>query len=83
MGLSLEHILRRLIEIGKIGGGARCTILDSDLVDQDQLFEFQEKFTALMVNVANAIPGPNNPIVKMLGENWPHIFKTERVKVGG
>ena len=66
-----KQILKELISVLKpdvshSGGG----ILTSDLVQQDGLYTFQEGMSALLVRLANTVPG--GP--ELLAKEFPGVF---------
>ena len=69
--LTKLEILDRLIAIGKVGGGARSTMICSDLIDQEQLYDVQEKLQNLMEDVALDVPGGDLILVK----EFPYVWK--------
>lgn len=71
--MTKKQILDRLIAIGKTGSGSSPFIV-GDLVHQDDLFDIQEKFTALISELANDIGDAGiDKVVKA----FPYLFSAE------
>ncbi len=69
--LTMDDVLARLVAIANVGGGARSKMITSDLIDQDQLGELQEKLQSLMEDVAAQAPGGGQSLAKA----FPYIWK--------
>lgn len=72
-----REILLRLTKIAGIGGGARSPMICSDLINQDQLYDVQEKLQDLMRDIANDPEVPDGPA--LLSKAFPYIFKLKKV----
>lgn len=68
--VTLQAVFSHLVDIGKIKAGSRATLLDGDLIYQDQLFEVQEKLGKLLVDMANVLPNGG----QVLQKTWPQLF---------
>jgi hypothetical protein len=69
--LTMNDVLARLIAIANVGGGARSKMITSDLIDQEQLCDVQEKLQGLMTDVANQVPGGGLKLTK----DFPYVWK--------
>ena len=71
--MTKQQILDRLIQIGKTGSGRGPWVV-ADLVHQEDLFEIQEAFNALVADLATDIGGAGiDKIVKA----FPFLFSEE------
>lgn len=71
--MTKKQILKRLVAIGKIGSGSSPFIV-GDLVHQEDLFDIQEKFSALLADLATDI---GNSGIDEITTAFPYVFSTE------
>jgi hypothetical protein len=76
---TVRYVHESLVKIAKIGGGSRSSMICSDLIDQEQLYELQEKLQALMEEVALHTTGGQAELMK----EFPFIWKPAKAKAGG
>ena len=70
--MTKNQILKKLIAIAKTGSG-RSPFLCADLVDQEDLYDIQEKLSTLMADLANDVG------TDILSTEFPWAFQTEKV----
>lgn len=70
--MTKRQILDRLIEIGKTG--ARNPFIVADRVDQEDLYDIQEKLTSLIADLADKV---GNSGVNKVMKAFPYLFKVK------
>ncbi len=73
--MTKKQILDRLIKIGKTGSGRGPWVV-ADLIHQEDLFDIQEAFSALVADLATDI---GNAGIAKITKAFPYLFKTEPV----
>ena len=71
--MNKKRLFGRLIALAKMPGGSRSPIIVSDLVDQENLCNFQDNFQQLLVEVAN---DPEVQGADLLKAAFPYLFVT-------
>ena len=76
--MTKNQIFKRIIALGKMQGShSGSPIIASDLVQQDNLYAFQEAITASLADVGNdrEVNG-----AELLAKEFPFLFKATKVQ---
>jgi hypothetical protein len=71
--MTTTQLLDKMIALAKGPGSYSSPLLVADLVTQENLYDFQQKFSELLLDVAVCVPGGQERLVKEL----PYAFKPQ------